>query len=149
MAATTTRCTLTAASSPSSSCGAPWSISATPLRNSAWTPTEGSAGAIYIIRNSQIDAAPEQVRPRLQNIAYRSMMTVLKAVAMGDMVRIWTLADRDGVGFYYVGIPADQPEAAAGGFDPEDMRRLFDLGASMALEPEPWRSDPPAFIRFR
>jgi hypothetical protein len=110
-------------------------------------PDGGRRGEIYVIRNSQIDAAPEQVRPRVTAIAERSMMTVLKAVAMGDLIRIWALAERDGVGFYYVGIPPEEPEAKATGFDPEDMRRLFDLGISMALEPEPWRSDPPAFVQ--
>ncbi len=42
--------------------------------------------SIYIIRNSQIDPAHEQVAPELVDIASRSMITILKAVAMGDLV---------------------------------------------------------------
>jgi predicted acylesterase/phospholipase RssA len=102
---------------------------------------------IFIIRNSQIDAEPVQVNPALIDIASRSMITVLKAVAMGDLIRIWQLAERDGVGFNFVGIPSDQPEADASTFDPDDMRRLYDLGYSMALEPEPWRHEPPITLR--
>ena len=110
------------------------------------TARKGTA-SIYIVRNGQIDAAPEQVRPRLISIAERSMLSVFKAVAMGDLVRIWALAARDGVEFRYVGIPAEEAEADTSSFDPVDMRRLFDFGVSMALEPEPWQSEPPSFLR--
>jgi predicted acylesterase/phospholipase RssA len=110
-------------------------------------PEERPPASIYIIRNSQIEAAPEQVKPKLVPIASRSMITVLKAVAMGDLIRVWALAVRDGVDFNYVGIPPEHPEATASSFDPAEMQRLFDLGRSMALEPDPWRKDPPSFVR--
>ncbi len=103
--------------------------------------------SIYIIRNSQIDPAPEQVDRNLVDIASRSMITLLKAVAMGDLIRIWALAQRDGVDFNYIGIPPEHAETPAGAFDPSEMRRLFDLGRRLALEPEPWHKDPPSFIQ--
>jgi len=103
--------------------------------------------SIYIIRNGQIDPAPEQVERNLVDIASRSMITLLKAVAMGDLIRIWALAQRDGVDFNYVGIPPEHAETPAGAFDPPEMRRLFDLGRQMALEPEPWQTEPPAFVQ--
>jgi len=106
-----------------------------------------SAAAIYIIRNSQIDAEPSQVKPQLIDIASRSMISVLKAVAMGDLIRVWSLAERDGVDFNYVGIPPVHAEANASTFDPADMRRLFDLGRAIALSPEPWRKEPPSWVR--
>jgi predicted acylesterase/phospholipase RssA len=103
--------------------------------------------SIYIIRNGQIDAAPEQVAPRLIGIAQRSMITLLKAVAMGDLIRIRALAERDGVDLYYVGIPPEQAETPAATFDPQGMRRLFELGRTMALETEAWRMEPPPFVQ--
>ena len=103
--------------------------------------------SIYIIRNGQIDPAPEQVKRKLVDIASRSMITLLKAVAMGDLIRIWALAQRDGVDFNYIGIPPEHAETPAGAFDPPEMRRLFDLGRRMALEPEPWNREPPAFVQ--
>jgi len=103
--------------------------------------------SIYIIRNSQIDAAPELVKPNLIDIASRSMISVLKAVAMGDLIRVWTLAERDGVDFNYIGIPPEDSETPAGTFDPVDMRRLFELGRAIALSSEPWRKDPPSWVR--
>jgi hypothetical protein len=103
--------------------------------------------SIYIIRNSQIDAEPIQVRPNLVGIASRSMITLLKSVAMGDLARIWAHAAEEGVDFNFVGIPPEHPEAEAATFDPADMRRLFELGRAMALQPEPWRKEPPSWIR--
>jgi hypothetical protein len=106
-----------------------------------------SPASIYIIRNSQIDPAPAKVNPKLFDIASRSMVTLLKAVAMGDLIRIWALAQRDGVDFNYVGIPPEHTETPAGTFRPPDMRRLFELGRAMALEPEPWRKEPPSWVQ--
>ena len=110
-------------------------------------PSQRPPASIYIIRNSQIDAEPAQVEPRLIDIASRSMITVLKAVAMGDLIRVWALAERDGVDFNYVGIPPEHAEADVSTFDPGDMRRLFELGRAIALSPEPWRKEPPTWVQ--
>lgn len=104
--------------------------------------------AIYIVRNSQIDPEPTQVPRDLVPIATRSMNTLLKAVSMGDLFRLWSLCERDGVDFNYIGIPADHPEADASSFDPAEMRRLFELGREIATSNRPWRKRPPAFLEW-
>jgi predicted patatin/cPLA2 family phospholipase len=111
------------------------------------SPEQAAPEAIYIIRNGQVDAAPEQVEPRLIGIAQRSMITLLKAVAMGDLARIWELAKEEGVDFNWVGIPPEHAETPAGTFQPPHMRRLFELGRAIALEPKPWRKQPPSWVR--
>jgi len=108
---------------------------------------ERGSVSIYIIRNGQIDPAPEQVERNLVDIASRSMITLLKAVAMGDLIRIWALAQRDGVDFNYISIPPEHAETPAGAFDPSEMRRLFELGRRLALEHEPWHTEPPSFVQ--
>ena len=70
----------------------------------------------------------------------------LKAVAIADLVRISAQAEREGVGFYYVGIPPEHSETPVGAFQPPQMRRLFELGRALALEDEPWRSEPPEWL---
>jgi predicted acylesterase/phospholipase RssA len=104
--------------------------------------------AMYIIRNSQIDPEPQEVPRELTEIASRSMVTLLKAVAIGDLIRLWALAERDGVDFNYIGIPANHPEADASSFDPTEMRRLFSLGHDIATGDRPWRKEPPAFLEW-
>jgi len=111
------------------------------------TPERRGAFSLYIIRNSQIDAAPELVERNLVDIASRSMLTLIKSVAMGDLMRIWALAERDGVDFNFIGIPKEEKEASMEAFNPEEMRRLFDLGHRMALEPRPWHKDPPNYFK--
>jgi predicted acylesterase/phospholipase RssA len=110
-------------------------------------PGQSTTAAIYIIRNSQIDPEPAQVKPGLIGIASRSMITLLKAVAIGDLARIWALAEDAGVDFNYIGIPPEHAEADTATFEPPDMRRLFELGRAMALEPEPWRNEPPSWVQ--
>jgi predicted acylesterase/phospholipase RssA len=104
--------------------------------------------AIYIIRNSQIDPAPKQVPRDLVPIATRSMMTLLKAVSMGDLFRLWSLCERDGVDFNFIGIPAKHPETDPTSFDPAEMERLFKLGRDIATGDRPWRKQPPAFLEW-
>ena len=110
-------------------------------------PNQRPPASIYIIRNSQIDAEPAQVEPKLIDIASRSMISVLKAVAMGDLIRVWALATRDGVDFNYIGIPPEHAEADASTFEPGDMRRLFELGRAIAISSEPWRKEPPSWVQ--
>ena len=110
-------------------------------------PQQQSPASVYVIRNSQVDAEPARVEPNLIDIASRSMVTLLKAVAMGDLARVLVRADEAGVDFNYIGIPSEHAETPAGSFSPADMRRLFELGRSMALEPEPWRKEPPSWAR--
>jgi predicted acylesterase/phospholipase RssA len=103
--------------------------------------------SIYIIRNSQIEAEPVEVNPRLVDIASRSMVTVLKAVAMGDLARIHEHAQEAGVEFNYVGIPPEHAETPAGEFDPAHMRRLFELGRAMASSEDSWLNEPPSWVQ--
>ena len=110
-------------------------------------PNHLPQSSIYIIRNSQIDAESAQVKPNLIDIASRSMISVLKAVAMGDLIRVWALAGRDDVDFNYIGIPPEHAEADVSTFDPGDMRRLYELGRAIATSSEPWRKDPPTWVQ--
>jgi predicted acylesterase/phospholipase RssA len=103
--------------------------------------------SIYVIRNGQIDASIEQVKPNLLDIAARSMITLLKSVATADLLRIWALSERHGIDFNYVGIPHTHPEAKASAFNPAEMRSLFDLGRELALAPGSWRNDPPPWVQ--
>lgn len=116
-------------------------------RELGFDPALTTGTSIFIIRNSQIDPEPERVEPKLLDIASRSMTTILKTVAMADLIRIWSLARRDGVDFNYVGIPPEHAESPAGSISPAEMRRLFELGRSIALSDTPWRKEPPSWVQ--
>jgi len=108
--------------------------------------TKGSAlprGSIYVIRNGQAGPDHVQVRRRITTIARRSLSALLETVGLGDLFRVWTLAQDAGFSFYFVGIPVDYKLGYTADFDPEKMRKLFDLGYQMALEEDRWQTTPP------
>ena len=101
-----------------------------------------SGGSIYIIRNGKFGADPEQIPRKVLKIAGRAVSTMIKATAMGDLFRVYTIARREGLGFYYVGIPEEFEGEAKESFDPGDMRRLFDVGHELAMKGDVWRRTP-------
>jgi hypothetical protein len=75
----------------------------------------------------------------------RSFSTLMKAHSWGDMYRLHGVAERDKVDFNYVSIPDGYVAAGEEMFDPEEMRRLFDLGFEMAKSGYEWRKAVPGF----
>ena len=100
---------------------------------------------IYIVRNSQIRTPYQQVRPRMQAIASRAMVGLIDSHAMGDMYRIYTVAQRDGVDFNLAFIPGDFEPSNAVEFVPKKMTELFTLGCGLARDGYPWKKTPPGF----
>jgi hypothetical protein len=98
---------------------------------------------IYIIRNGQIKAYWQNVRPRLLPIASRSVSDLLFTQGVGDLYRIYTIATRDGIDFKLASIPEDYESKAKEAFDRVAMTRLFDTAFNMAKNGYPWLSLPP------
>jgi hypothetical protein len=70
---------------------------------------------------------------------------MIKAAVVGDLYRIYTFTQRDGVGFHYVDIPDDYESRSKEFFDMEEMNRLFEIGYQLAQSDAPWRSTLPGF----
>ena len=93
----------------------------------------------YVIKNGKLDAEAEQVKRHSLYISMRSFLTLMKAQSWGDMGRLYSLAKKDNVGFHYISIPNSYEPQGIEPFDPEDMKRLYDLGYEIATSDEPWR----------
>jgi predicted acylesterase/phospholipase RssA len=100
---------------------------------------------IYVIRNGKLASESKQVPRRSLRIMQRSFSTLMKAHSWGDMYRLHGVAERDKVDFNYVSIPDGYVAAGEEMFDPEEMRRLFDLGFEMAKSGYEWRKAVPGF----
>jgi hypothetical protein len=100
-------------------------------------------GRAYVIRNGRILAEPEQIKRGLLSIAGRSLSTVIKAQAGGDLARVWAFAEDQDIKLWYVGIPEDFAAGKRGPFDPEATRRLYDLGLELGRSPDSWSDEPP------
>ena len=68
---------------------------------------------------------------------------LLKAQAAGDLVRVWAFAQTQGIELQYLGIPEDFDPGGQDAFDPQAMRRLYDLGREMGRSPDSWNDDRP------
>ncbi len=110
-------------------------------------PDENVEASIYIIRNSQIEAAPELVERNLDG--YRLALDDDPPQGGGH----GRSDSRLGPGrtgqrrFQLCRHSARTRRGPAAKFEPAEMRRLFDLGHAIATGPEPWRKEPPSFLQ--
>jgi predicted acylesterase/phospholipase RssA len=97
--------------------------------------------SIYVIRNGKLTSEPEQVPRKSLKIISRSLSFLMEARLFGDLYRIYSIAKEDGVDFNYTSIPDDYISKSNEPFDPEEMKRLFDLGFDMAKSGNCWRKE--------
>jgi len=106
-------------------------------------PQQEGLCSFYIIKNGKLDVEPEQVPRRFIKIAGRSFSTLMKAQSWGDMIRLYDRAEKDNVDFSYISIPNNYEPKGNEMFDPEEMKRLYDLGYGIAASDNPWQKEIP------
>jgi predicted acylesterase/phospholipase RssA len=100
---------------------------------------------IYVIRNSRLEPEWQSVAPRVLPIVKRSIETLVRTQGIGDLYRIYLGAQRDKMDYNLAYIPSDFHEKPKEEFDPEYMKKLFDLGYSLSRNGYPWAKSPPGF----
>lgn len=115
-----------------------------PLRRSGPLP-DGAATRfnLYIIRNGKLTPEWKAVDPSLPDVAGRSISTMIKRQAIGDLNRLYLRAERLGMNYYLASIPADFKVESESDFDTNYMRALLERGEQDAINGYPWRSEPP------
>ncbi len=97
----------------------------------------------YVIKNGKLDVEAEQVKRNLFYISVRSLSTLMKAQSWKDMMRLYAVARRDRASFHYISIPSNYEPKGKEMFDPEEMKRLYDLGYGIAKSDNPWEEGIP------
>jgi len=100
---------------------------------------------IYVIRNSRLEPEWESVSPKVLPIVKRSIEALIRTQGIGDLYRIYLGAKRDQVNYHLAYIPSDFYERQKEQFDPVYMKKLFQLGYTMARNGYPWETAPPGF----
>ena len=100
---------------------------------------------LYVLRNGYLQDAWTAVDRNTLAIAGYSMSTLMTYVGHGDFARIYVAAQRDGLDFNLVKIPADFEDTSTEAFDPVWMAELYDLGYSMAINGIDWEKTPPGY----
>jgi predicted acylesterase/phospholipase RssA len=103
-------------------------------------------GTLYLIRNGKLGPEPDEINRRLPEIADRALSTLIKYAAFHDLARIYVTTNAAGVGFRYIAIPDDFELKAEEPFDPQEMKRLFELGYGMGLTGTGWRDTSPRYV---
>jgi predicted patatin/cPLA2 family phospholipase len=99
----------------------------------------------YIIRNSKLDSPWEDVPRKTLTIAGRAISMLIASNGVGDMYRIYTTTQRDGVDFNLAYIDRDFTAEYIGPFDPRYMEPLYNYGVAAAQGGYHWRKIPPGF----
>lgn len=101
---------------------------------------------LYLIRNARLDPAWAQVERNTLSIAQRAISSLIQFQGIGDLFRIFMIAQRDGVDFNLAYIPPSFNAPHKEDFDTEYMRQLFNLGHAMAARGYPWNKELPSQI---
>lgn len=78
-------------------------------------------------------------------IFFRSNSALFTAGGIGDIYRIYTVAERYGMDFNLAYIPASFDEPHPEDFDTGFMKALYDFAKSRAEAGYPWQKLPPGF----
>lgn len=101
--------------------------------------------AAYIIRNSRLDPEWAEVERRTLSIAGRAVSSMIQTQGIGDLYRIFTQTQRDGVEYNLASIPITFREKPDESFDPVYMTKLFEIGYGLARDGYPWEHTPPFY----
>ncbi|HOW43464.1 MAG TPA: patatin-like phospholipase family protein [Candidatus Omnitrophota bacterium] len=99
--------------------------------------------SIYVIRNGYIDALWQEVPDNLVSIAKRTVDTMTNAQSVGDLFQVYAFTKLSKGDFNLAYIPATHIPQPRETFDPNEMRKLFDLGFAEAVQGYNWKKAPP------
>jgi predicted acylesterase/phospholipase RssA len=97
---------------------------------------------LFVIRNGRIDPQWEPVNENVVSITQRSLSTLIKNQSIGDLYRIYSVANQEGIDFNLASIPSDFAVRADELFDQKYMSALFERGYQMGGH-YPWIKSPP------
>jgi hypothetical protein len=101
---------------------------------------------LFVIRNAGLDPRWAGVQRRTLAIASRAIDSLIQTQGMGDLYRIYMTSMRDGIDFNLTYIPPDFKEKEKEPFDPEYMKKLFDVGYAAAKSGKVWSKMPPGML---
>lgn len=100
---------------------------------------------VFVIRNTQIEPDYKVVERKLFSIAGKTISSLVGSQGIGDLYRIYVITKRDGFDYNLASIPPQWVPNPKEPFDPDDMKRLYDVGYNMAKSGYPWEKYPPFF----
>jgi hypothetical protein len=100
---------------------------------------------LYIIRNAQVSPEFKTIKPHIADIGTRAIGSLTKYQGVGDLYRIYVLAQRDGIDYNLAYIPVDFHPQRTSEFDTKYMNEEFNLAFNLARSGYKWSKYPPGF----
>jgi hypothetical protein len=99
----------------------------------------------FVIRNARLDPDWADTKRATMSIAERAISSLIQSQGVGDLFRIYTTTERDGVDFNLAFIPASFDVPLPEPFDQHYMQELFKVGYDLARSGYPWEKLPPGY----
>ena len=99
----------------------------------------------FIIRNSRLDPDWADTRRKTFSIAQRAVSSLIQNQGVGDLYRIYTTTQRDGVDFNLAFIPPSFNVPLPEPFDQHYMNELFKAGYDLGKAGYHWAKAPPGY----
>ena len=103
----------------------------------------------YVIRNARLDPDWATVERSTLTIVGHAISALIQTQGIGDLYRLYLLAQKDGLDFNLAYIGADFTTEHQEDFDPAYMRALFDYGYQLGRKSYPWQKTPPGLTATR
>ena len=100
---------------------------------------------LYIIRNAQVYPEYKSIKPYIGDIGTRAISSLTKYQGVGDLYRIYVLAQRDGIDYNLAFIPEGFQPKRTSEFDTNYMNEEFDMAYNLARSGYKWNKYPPGF----
>jgi hypothetical protein len=107
-----------------------------------WTDSARTR-SLYVIRNGRVDPVYSPVAPHLTGVVRKSVSLLIRTQGVGDLSQMFETADRVGVDFNAIWIPAEFTLSEPRPFDRDYMRAVYALGHGLAENGIPWIKRPP------
>ena len=100
---------------------------------------------LYIVINGSLEPKREIVKNNIFTISARSIGTLIKNQAVGDLYRLYLFAKKNNIYYSLTFIPPDFSKEPGEMFDREYMQSLFNLGYQRGQRPDLWQHISPKF----
>jgi predicted acylesterase/phospholipase RssA len=102
---------------------------------------------LFIIRNGKISPEWESVEAGVFSISRRSVSTLIKNQGIGDLYRIYSTAQIEGIDFNLAAIPSKFDVKSEKPFEQTYMQALYEEGYRAGLQGYPWMKVPPGLAK--
>lgn len=93
---------------------------------------------LYIIRNAKLYPSWRIIKPTIVDLGSRSLSSLIRTQGIGDILKIYLKAKRDGIDFHLAYIPKEFSNQSKEAFDLEYMNALYNLAYESITEKDPW-----------